>query len=602
MKKILKLDGSAIAPSQKLVQLYVVTNGEEPSISSNTDMVLLPATNAKMALDTANHKIVAKYLNCKKTTLWRLSTYKSDTAFTRVSSIQDDYRYEQIADIAKNVYQILEESSLIKLSKTKAHRLLKEVIFSIFSLPKSSVAEKDTFDILLRAVVDGALRYRTTSDLPVEWFETLAKANQTTTNKNTVNVLNSIVNLLLKNRLHLEKIESGSKQQLIVDTLSGVANINGESWVYTLLNCNEIPVVNVESSKFQETLWRIRSLEANSWEYFLQNCLAKSEFLAEYLAKIGVTTCKLALEQSIIQDKTISGIYDNKAETNDELLNAFDRIELQYLSSEGTWTSYFPQKLPKYGSLSEKECQSYTLARKACLDKYGHTGFMSYFMPSLNRYSEPLTDRWEVENWISWCEKTKPTFVSYTEYSGKEVKAKISTRKTKVKVIDAKVKRHMTEERKAELNNISETTKQIFTSVWSKAIAELELTLPPLVFSEVFDTQNKFKEYYINPEGVKDTHTHVEVNLGCTFNKVDLNDDAIKPTIEYTNPHLNVDRTFTLAEFAEIKAAETIADYLANNTTLFAANILKVAGINKEVIGKKKLLMIELTKAISKNL
>ncbi|WP_281188406.1 hypothetical protein AAIA71_28545 (plasmid) [Vibrio harveyi] len=599
MLNVLKLDGTKKAPSQKLVQLYIATSGTMPSKSEKA--VMLPAINAKGALPLLSYDKVKTYLNCKQATLWRLQTANKELDWVKVTSIKDDYRFDDIVAISQTLLEILNASALTSLAKAKAYKLVKSVIFDIYNIPKKQVSDKDPFDHLLRLCFNGAYALTTNDLLPTSWYEALSKSNQTTTNKNTVRILTSIINdlkacslIIGESREHLEK---NNCQPADIKAI----NTNDKQWYYALNAAPLLDDLSEHNLKLQETLWRIKPKQENKWTLFTANNLAKTEVITHFLAKVGVSKCREAIQENSLPNLAISTIYDNKAEINQELIAAFNKLDFEFHREGGEWESFNPVEMTTSGSLSSKARMSYTLSRKEALAKYGHTGFMSAFMPPLNRYGEPITTRYEFTNWFDWCDKYQPTFQTVADLEGKKQSPKISVRKTKVVVLGAKVKRHMTEARQQELDTICKTATLEFVQVWKTMEELFNLDLPALNVTQIFDTQNKFKEYYINPNGISTDHTEIEINLGCTFNKVDLEDDSQRPTIHYTNPRFKVDSIMTLNDFSKQKAAEIIAEYLATHSSQFANALICHELIDQVLIGKKKALANTLTDLLSNN-
>ena len=430
------------------------------------------------------------------------------------------------------------------------------------------------------------------------FFKKLADERLSRRNAFTLSSLKALLEDLLDRELVVShKNDFAEQEQLSLDGDSHLClsldygTKQYPKFYYRVHTESDLPPLLEKSFELQKPLWRVKAGVNEDYVYFTELNLAQSQEFAEILATKGNSTIDNAIEQGLLSKHNLSSIFDGKAHLDESVIESTSTLDVSFLNSESQWEKFDASSLPTIGKLTEDQRQTYTLARKAALTHYGHTGLMGLFTHPLNRYAEPITNRIDLKNWVQWCDQKEPEFKSYEELQGKEAKPYVQKRKRSVEVLFPVVRRHQSVERQGELEHLFNTITPAFNKALNTAYGELNWVVDSVVHTPIFDTQNKFKEFYINEEHKGDKRSwFVEVNLGCHFNKVNTELNKEKPTIHYKNETFEVDAILNVEQYAHQKAIETIVEVLLKQPKEKIAEMLETAQLDRALLNKKRLL------------
>ncbi|MDN3661171.1 hypothetical protein [Vibrio agarivorans] len=593
--QILKLDKTPIAPSQKLSQLYLSTNGASPSECIDK-AVMISALNIDDALMSVKHKITREYLNEKEPTLWRLGAIGSEPQWVKVDD-NNEYYHNVFKEVAQTINKLKAafQEDINELTKTK---VLKAIIKDVYVKNTPSLRSAPAVYMLEKA-------FELSGDMNSKvFFKKLGEERLSRRNAFTMTSIKALICDLVDRELvisHKSKFDADEQM-----SLEGEAHQHGTisygtkqypEFYYRIHSESDLPPLLEKDYELQKPLWKIEIGESE--KFFTDLNLSQSDNFAELIAQQGSLPVRQAIHQDIVGKKDLSSIFDSKAHLNADVVDAAAKLKVSYLNHEAQWQTFNASKLPDVGRLTSEQRETYTLARKASLAMYGHTGLMGLFVHPLNRYSEPLTNRVDLDNWVKWCDEHEPEFTTYDELHGKEAKPYVQKRKRSVEVKHAVMKRHQTDERQKELEVLFEKIAPTFNEALDVVHKTFGFDVESTELTAIFDTQNKFKEFYVTEEEKAGSrHWFIEVNLGCHFNKVNIELDDSEATILYKNATLEIDKLFTVEQYAYQKAIECIVEELMNKPKEILADMLNKAGLDQNLVAKKRLLMTAFTKKL----
>ncbi len=523
--------------------IYLITNGEHPNKAKKA--VLTVDSKFTNIASYPRRKEVYQFLETEagNAAIFRIDS-KSKQTWSKVDKREEDYCIEDFTSLFKTI----ESTSPELLSKG----IWRDAINELYGV--SAYTWRRFKAPFTHGTADGE-KYR-----ELRFVETGLRN------------LEYLVKDIEKRNVSVAKISEAER----ADVIANRTNADGQSQIafemqkggYAKVTFNGTqPRVLLNKGLFQinQPMWRIKLKSEVEWTIFCAVNLGATNCFVEFLRANGVQPFSTLLSDG--EEGRLCDLFGVKNHY-EELGAVLPLIDIEVLVEADKWEP-----------ITESHYSPSPYQKNKASELYGVTLLEGLHRSITHKSAQLACDANDLIAYKNWCEKIKPTFEGT-----KRQQSTVRSRAAKsVTVKDySQTTNAITEAQKEKRQRLA---IDCFKQHWQSIHDALSMTAPKLEVSGFHDASNRRKEFYVDIDG---DHVKVATNSGVVVHRVnDELDDKGTSTIEYVNPKFDIDGTYTMAQYLSLKAAESIAEHIANNAATYASHVSKLQNI-KPTLWKKQ--------------
>ncbi|MEI8659250.1 hypothetical protein [Vibrio sp. Hal054] len=557
--QILKFSPEKDAKRNSVDYLYMVTDKCD-HVTENNKGVLFTENKytAVEALLNAQKSLneVKRFLGTKSKSdlqVWRIDPSAGN--WVSISDRKQDYYYQE--------YQELISKITYYNPKILSNGLTQHAINAVFGIGVATLHNLSQAEMITHANYD--------------------KYKEIRFNKNSINYLNWLIDTMIEHEFQFDIVAKNelTQEQIAAFTLSprkSLVEVDGKCLLISLSKPWGNLITSKGNVRISTPYYRIKSKTDEQWTYFCAANITANNAFPQFFKKGGVAPFD-ALTFGDADDVYICNVLSTNKKDIHEIFALFDDVTLEVLNSECQWTLIDPVTDTK------------TVMKRDTIDveqRYGFQQFDTFINTSpLSRKNKPLVGRPHVAKWFEWCDTVKPEFAVLPSSQQKSTEPKKRTRE-KVRIDTQKETRGRNNAVRESLDSdyLASLALEVFQKKWGQLHNKLKLDFHLDSTEWVCDRdRNALKDYVL--KDIQGSTTLV-TNICANIDRVDLERDKQgHRTIHYTNTTETVDDKFTLEQFLEVRAVETISAYIYNNRARYIP-ALEAFGHDKSTWNTKK--------------
>lgn len=529
--------------------IYIATNGDSPDVAQKG--VLLPNIKCSNIFIFLTHKTLNEYLGIapkEKATLWRISTSSQSETWIEIKNRKHDYGMDS--------YKALIDKIETDFPALLHHGHTQSAIQHLYGVPQYALRR------LKAAITEG----KTNED----------KYREVRFNENGLRYFHRIFNDVLTRDLTIMPVSHESKfeNDNLKEGFQKVRLETSKATHHDVTYRGKPTKVLFEKNLYQinHPSLRIRNQTDEEWTHFCANSLMSSEALVTYFYRNQIAPFSDMLSDNNLVGATIATLFGSKAVNSEALQKAFSSVEIEVFTAQDKWETLDIHTSQIEETLDLPADTSTMMINRVAISKLGYRTFTGYLQSPLEKMSILRFGQSDIDVWVRWCKKHSPEFIElHTYLTGQPIVEKPRQRRKHVEVLDYKPNRIAVPE--ATKEQCAKFALPIFLKQWQKLHEQIGLSTPTIDNHHFFDTQDKFKEFYLSFDG---ENLKLEINTGHVMYKVDMDkEDQGLATVSYLNPRRNIEGTFTLEEYLTLKAREYIAELVIQNSERYTKAILE---------------------------